>query len=237
MIKRLPFLNFITVGFMFCMLGCSHFSYFAKPISLALAPYSRVQRYLNPGDQIDFKAVVLNDPVNAGVRWTLSPEGCGTLVGQSTSGVSFVAPATALHDSCTATISETSVTDATKSLSTTVVVPSIQIALTPDRAQEVHEGSVIEIKAATLNDISNSGVTWSLYTKGCGKLSKTTVAGAVYSAPVSQRENCTANITATSITNASKSNVLTVTVIPKHPAGLLSLEDSPMVRGPHRMTR
>src|SRR6185312_9003484 len=81
-----------------------------------------------------FQATVSNDPANNGVTWSLSGSGCsgatcGTLTNQTTTSVTYTAPASA-PSPATVTLTATSVADTSQTSSATVtIVDGIAVSL------------------------------------------------------------------------------------------------------------
>ena len=96
----------------------------APVISVSLTPSS--QTTIDQGQTLNYGATVTNDSSSAGVAWSMSGTTCtgatcGTFTGSTTSAVVYSAPAT-VSAKMTVTIVATSITDKTKSMSSTVVV-------------------------------------------------------------------------------------------------------------------
>jgi Putative Ig domain len=87
-----------------------------------------------------------------------------------------------------------------------------QVQLTPSTAQELDEGTTLNLSATVLNDTSAAGVRWSL--SGAGSLSSTTKTTAVYQAPASVASAITVKVMATSVTYPTQSSSLKITLEP-----------------------
>ncbi|HEX8837838.1 MAG TPA: putative Ig domain-containing protein [Candidatus Acidoferrum sp.] len=101
--------------------------------------------------------------------------------------------------------------------------PPISVSIAPSSAQTVDQGQATNFTANVSNDSSNQGVNWTLTQNGtacspaCGTISpaKTSSgAPATYTAPASVNANVQFNVTATSVTDASKSASDTTTAVP-----------------------
>lgn len=114
--------SFIVIATLF-VAGCG--SGPAKPaVSVALSPAGPVT--LEQGGTASITAAVTNDSTSAGVTWSLT--GAGSLTGNTTTTVTYNAPAS-ISAASTATVKATSVTDSTKSATFTVnLVPPPAIA-------------------------------------------------------------------------------------------------------------
>jgi len=130
-------------------------------ISVSLTPSA--QTNIDQGQTLNFTAQVANDSSGAGVTWSMSGTSCsgtacGTFSNQTTSAVTYNAPAS-VSGSMTVTILATSVTDTTKSMSSTVVVtPPPSITTT-----SLASGTVGTAYSATLQASGGAGtLTWSL---------------------------------------------------------------------------
>lgn len=89
----------------------------------------------------------------------------------------------------------------------------ISVALTPSSAQNIDQTqTVTNISATVMHDSKNAGVTWTV--SGGGTLGNQTATSATYNAPTSGKGAITATVTATSITDATKSATLTINVNP-----------------------
>ncbi len=96
--------------------------------------------------------------------------------------------------------------------------PPISVGLSPSSAQSVQQGETVSIAATLTNDLSSRGVTWSFSGTGCtgagcGALTNQTAISATYNAPASVPSNLTVMLTATSVTDPSKSASLAITVL------------------------
>jgi hypothetical protein len=108
--------------------GCGGGSGSSKPtISVSVSPSAA--QTIDEGQQIQLTATVANDSGTKGVTWTMT--GQGSLSGQTTTVATYSAPGSATG---TATVTATSVTDSTKSASTSITVtaaPTITTASLP----------------------------------------------------------------------------------------------------------
>lgn len=97
--------------------------------------------------------------------------------------------------------------------------PPISVSLSPSSAQTVDQGQAVNFSALVANDKANKGVSWSLSGTGCtgvacGALSNQTTASVTYSAPTAVTANLSVKVIATSVSEATKSNSGSVTVVP-----------------------
>jgi hypothetical protein len=130
-------------------------------ISVSLSP--SVQTSIDQGQTLNYTASVTNDSASAGVAWSMSGTGCtgaacGTFTGGTTSAATYNAPAS-VSAKMTVTIVASSVTDTSKSTSSTVVVnPTPSISATSPAG-----GTVGSAYSATLQASGGVGtLTWSL---------------------------------------------------------------------------
>jgi len=181
----------------------------------------------------EFAATIQNDARNAGVTWSLtrggSPcsPGCGMVAPTSTAsgGATTYTPPTSVPANATVTLTATSVADTAKSAPATITIAPplpISVSVSPNSASVV-ANTAFGFTATVLYDAANAGVTWNLThsgtpcSPGCGSLAPTTTAsGALttYTAPATVPANPTVKLTATSVTDATKSASATVTVVP-----------------------
>jgi len=161
-----------------------------------------------------FTATVANDPSSAGVVWSISPtSGAGMLSNTTPTSIMFTAPASAPPNDINFTLTATSKADPTKSFPLTVTVPAITVGISPDKA--LVPASQTQDFTATVNfDSKNAGVSWSLSpASGAGSLSNATSTSVTFIAPVNApASNLTPVLTATSLTDPSKSGTAQITV-------------------------
>ena len=154
---------------------------------------------VGPGGSVSFAAVVTGS-ANTVVTWSVQEGAPG---GTVTSGGAYTAPAAA----GTYHVVATSQADATRSGSAAVTVtptPTVAVAISPKTATVAAGGT--RAFTATVTGTSNTAVTWSVQeASGCGSV---TQAG-VYTAPAA---GATCHVVATSVADATKSDVATVTV-------------------------
>jgi uncharacterized protein YjdB len=176
-----------------------------------------------------FVATVQNDSQNKGVKWTLSGAGCsgaacGTLSANSSASgasITYTAPAK-VPSPATVKLTATSVADSTKSTSSTITitaVAAIAVTVSPTSASvAVHQTQIFS--ATVQNDSQKKGVTWTLAGPGCsgnscGSLSATSSASGAqitYTAPATVPNPATINLTATSVSDTSKSATIIITI-------------------------
>ena len=106
--------------------------------------------------------------------------------------------------------------------------PPISVSVSPNTAS-VGAGSGSQNFTATIqNDFQNRGVTWSLSGAGCsgstcGSLTNVTTTSVTYNGPASVPSPATVTLTATSVSDTTKTGAATITVIP----GTISVTVSP----------
>jgi hypothetical protein len=88
----------------------------------------------------------------------------------------------------------------------------IAITLSPGSAQQLDQAQTLSITATVANDRKSAGVTWSV--AGGGTLSNQTATSATYNAPASVTNPTAVNVTATSVSDPSKSASQHITVNP-----------------------
>jgi hypothetical protein len=171
---------------------------------------------------VAFKAVLTNDYVSGGVNWSAAcgASSCGTFSPAKTaSGVAttYTAPAT-VPPGGTVVISATSVTDPTKSISSTVTIEPVSVSVSA-ASSSVETGSTDLVSATVMNDVTNAGVDWTLNcdTAGaCGTIDAHTASGtaATYTAPGTIPASGQVTIRATSTADKSATASQAVTVAP-----------------------
>lgn len=168
-----------------------------------------------------FTAIVSYDPSNSGVSWGLSPAaGGGTLSDATNTSVTYHAPADAPVSNLTVTLTATSLADSSKSGSANIIVPAISVAVSPGSAL-MPVNTTQDFTATVHFEPSNKGATWALMQGGascgpaCGTFAPTsTASGAAttYTAPATVPANAAVAITATSVTDTTKSGAAAITV-------------------------
>jgi len=177
---------------------------------------------LKGGSNLTLAATVTNDVNNAGVTWTLSGVGCtgttcGTLTGNTTTAVTYTAPATA-SGTLLVTITATSVSNPALSNSVTLTVLPIAVTIAPPSSTTVKAGASLPLSATVSNDTNSAGVTWSLTGTGCtgtacGTLTGSTTTSTTYVGPAQPpASSFTITITATSVADSGSSTSVTLTV-------------------------
>jgi hypothetical protein len=183
-----------------------------------------------------FTATVSNDASNKGVTWTLTQggtacsPGCGTITAATLSGspATYTAPASVPADPAV-TVTATSVADGTKSAMATATVVGITVSVSPPSASVVVSATKQFIATVT-NDVSSSGVTWTLTQGGvacsptCGVIAPASTASGTpttYTAPGTVPANATVTLTATSVADPTKSALATITVVDAPPVPTL----------------
>lgn len=180
------------------------------------------------GGNLPFAATVFNDPTNQGVNWAVQcsptpPETCGIVGPTSTaSGVNttYTAPPTPPASDLPITLTATSVFNSVTGTAM-ITVPAITVSLSPSSA--LIPLNVMQAFTATVaNDPSAAGVNWTLTQNStacspvCGTVSPATTpsgTAATYTAPASVPANGPAvTLTATSVTDSTKTAAATVTV-------------------------
>jgi hypothetical protein len=197
-------------------------------ITVSVAPPSAL---VAPGSNgFDIFADVANDPTGGGVMWSVFPSTGGGVVSTATSpsGISdYYTPPTAIPStSLSVTLTATSVTDPSKSATVAVTVTTA-IFLSVRGGSFIQVGGTVPFKATITNDIHAAGVTWSI--TGC--TGGATVCGAFanannsaltadYVAPATVPPGGKVSVTATSVTDPTKSATAMVTISPINFASL-----------------
>ncbi len=163
-------------------------------------------------------AKVSNDTTNSGVTWSVSCRssaagGCGTISNATATTATFTAPA-AIPPGQTVTIKAASKTDPSRFAYANITIAVISVSLSAPTSLVTNTSS--PLSATVVNDPNNAGVTWSLAcgsSGACGALSNITSTSATYTAPAEVPAGGTVTITATSITDPTKSASATITIM------------------------
>jgi hypothetical protein len=162
--------------------------------------------------------------LNVAVTWTLTQggtncsPGCGTLSSQTSTSVTYNAPATSPASDLTLTLTATSVADTSKTGSATITVPAISVSVSPVTVT-VAVDTTQQFSATVSPDPNNKGATWTLTqsgsacSPGCGALSDQTATSVTYNAPGTVPTNPTVTLTATAVADTTKSGSATITVV------------------------
>jgi dienelactone hydrolase len=191
------------------------------PLTISISFAGGTSQTVVQGQSLTIAVTVLGDASGQGVTWRLS--GPGALAKQNSTSVEYDAPASGASN-VTASVTATAVVDTTKSGTLTVTVtppPPISVSVSPSSAN-VETNTGLGFTATVLYDAANAGVAWTLTqggtacSPGCGTLDLTnTASGALttYTAPATVPANPTVTLTATSITDTTKSASAVVTVV------------------------
>jgi probable HAF family extracellular repeat protein len=183
---------------------------------------SQTTATVQAGATAQFTATVNNDSTGKGVTWsvTCSAPECGSVSPTATaSGVAttYTAPTPAPASDLKVTLTATSVADPTKSIPATITVPGVAAPITIGVAVSpvsvlLPGGTTQSFTASVSNDPTNSGVTWALTVNGtacaataCGTLSSTNANPVNYGAPATLSAPAAVTLTATSVTDTTKS--------------------------------
>ena len=203
--------------------GCGGSS---TPPSLITVSVSSPSATVVAGTSMQFVATVTNDPVNRGVTWTIrcSAATCGSVsptITPSGTSTTYNAPNAIPASDLSVTLTATSVSDTTKSQAAMITVPTITVSVTPTSAQVVINSTAMFTPTVN-NDSFGNGVTWTLTqngtacSPGCGMVSPTSTAtntATIYTAPTTlPATNLNVTLTATSITDTTKSATAAITV-------------------------
>ena len=174
------------------------------------------------GTTQDFSATVSYDPNNKGVTWSISPSsGAGTLSNATSTTVTFAAPANAPASNVTVTLTATSISDTSRTASATITVPAISVGPVTPSSALIPINAMQQFTATVNYDPANAGVNWDTVQTGgscgsaCGSFTPTsTASGAAttYTAPAAVPANPAVTISATSVTDATKSGTASITL-------------------------
>jgi hypothetical protein len=181
----------------------------SRSISVVLSPLSTS---VVPGGTTTVSATVSNDSAHAGVTWSCTPaNACGSFSPASTASgmtTTYTAPSV-VPTGAQVTITAKSVTDNTKSASSSVMITdsasAVQIDMPPPPT--IQPSQTVNVSASVSND--TGGVTWSCSPAGaCGTFNPASTANQVvtsYMAPASAASGTAIFISATSVTDRGKS--------------------------------
>lgn len=193
------------------------------PLVIAVTFAAQPPSSLAPAGTINITANVTNDSANAGVKWTVtcSSSQCGSFNPTSTASgaaTAFTAPPVTPTGS-TITVTATSVTDTTKSASATITIlgQPITVSLTPQPPTSLVANSTTGITAIVANDSVSGGVKWTVTcgSSACGSFNPAQTAsggGTIFLAPSAVPTGNTVKVTATSVSDATKSASATITI-------------------------
>lgn len=193
-------------------------------ISVAFSPVPPTS--IVAGTATPLTAIVTNDNSNGGVKWSVScsASACGSFSPTSTASgatTSYTPPSTPPTSPATVTITATSVTDGTKTASTTITItsaaPAITVAFSAQPPSSLAANATTSITAVVTNDSSNGGVKWTVTcgSSACGSFSPTSTASGTattYTAPSAPPSPATVTVTATSVTDTTKTASATITI-------------------------
>lgn len=174
-------------------------------------------------------AAVENSPSNSQVNYSISCAGanaCGAFSASDELGaVVYTAPST-IPSSATVTITATAAADATKSVSAIVKITpplAISVSFQSPIPASLQVNSVVSFAAVIQNDTSaNPQVEWTVTCGGasCGSFNPTETsneAATGYTAPSAIPTGNTVTVTATSVTDPTKSVSATITIVAQAP--------------------
>lgn len=170
------------------------------PIAISVTPGAAA---LPAGGTQQFTANVVNTN-NTGVTWTLSPAGLGSI---SAAGL-YTAPATVTSQQ-TVTVTAMSLADVTQLASATITLgtaaPAASAVNVSPLAATLYANQTQQF-TATVTNIGNGPVTWSISPAGAGNIDST----GLYTAPATINSQATVTVTATSVTDPTVSGSATL---------------------------
>ncbi len=195
------------------------------PISVAFTAGLTPPASVNTSNTVGMSATVTNDPSNGGVRWTVTcgSAQCGSFnPGSTGSTVStqFTAPPI-IPSGSTVTVIATSVADSSKSVSATITIAqdvAISLSIYPQPRAEMNVTSTAPFAAVVDNDPEDAGVNWTATCSSsqCGSFTTSNPvasgSAATYQAPANIPTGGTVTLTATSVTDRTKSASTMVTI-------------------------
>lgn len=190
-------------------------------ISVTFAPAPPTQLLISGTTNI--AATVTNDSNNAGVNWTVTcgSAQCGsfslthTASGQTTA---YTAPAD-VPTGTSVTITATSADSSANAQASVTIFSNVQVTFTfGPPTTPMNTNTTQQIAATITNDPNNAGVTWTVTCGSigeCGSFNPTSTSNNVpttYTAPVAVPTGNTVTVTATSVTDYTKSQSGTITI-------------------------
>ena len=215
----------MTVALSLCLTNCGGGSSTPPPpatIAVSLTVVSGTA--LVVGASASFTAIVANDTKNGGVTWTISCGGsaCGTVNPASTASgtaTTYTAPA-AIPTGNVVTLTATSVSDTTKSaLASITILAPISVVFSPTPPSSIAAGATSSLTAVVSSDSKNGGVTWTVTCGStlCGSFSAASTASGTatsYTAPTAIPTGNAVTLTATSVSDTTKSASASITILP-----------------------
>ena len=174
------------------------------------------------GSTLAFTAILGNDPSNGGVTWSISPaSGVGILSDATSTSVTYHALADAPASNLTVTLTATSVADHSKTGSANITVPAITVSAVSPGSVLMPVNATQQFTATVNFDPAGQGATWAAMQGGascgptCGTFAPTKTASdaaTTYTAPATVPANAAVAITATSVTDSTKSGTAAITI-------------------------
>ena len=224
--NRIPFWRLLlsvllTVGSFGCSGGSS-----APPILVMVSPAAAT---VEAAQSSPLSATVSGDSSGKGVNWTVSciTNACGSVSPLSTSSgvaTTYLAPAAAPASGLTVTVTAASASDPSKTASAKITVPAIVVSVSPTTST-LQVNASASFTAMVNNDPAGGLANWTVScpTAPCGSVSPTQAssgAAVTYTAPATPPpSNMTVTLTATSVTDSTKSAAAKVTI----PSSVLSI--------------
>ena len=196
-----------------------------QPVSLAFTTGFTPSTSMTIGSYTGLAVTVAGDSNGVGVNWTVTcgSAQCGSFTPMSTAsgGVTRYRAPTAVPPGNTVTVTATSIADRTKFASANITTTSdIGVAFTPTFTPpaSMNTNIQVEIAAYTTNDPANAGVNWTVTcgSAQCGSFDPTTATNnnvpVTYTAPQTVPTGNTVTVTATSVSDFTKSVSGTITI-------------------------
>lgn len=233
MVVRNAFFSFVAVGTIAVLAGCGPGSLPSlnetpQPTSVIFVATPPSSLAVNASATIDAATTYpIQDPIaseNTQVTYSItcgSPGACGTLKASDLVGATVFTAPPAIPSGGTVTVTATSVANPSLSRSATItIVPPIPISVTFSGAApaSMQVGSSISMRAQITNDVSaNPQANWTVTCAStpCGSFSPATTASGVpttYTAPTAIPQGNTVTVTATSVTDSTKSVSATIAI-------------------------
>lgn len=201
------------------LVGCFRPPQAQTSVATSISLTSNPNAALGPGQATVITAAVYSVSTQ-GVTWTISPLHFGSLSKETSTSVTYTAPAD-LTENQNVTITATSISNPLITASITVATSPFSVVLLSSNSLPLAPqtlspgGAPLTVSATVNNDLSNQGVTWAVSPpNGAGTLVGSTSIMTTYMPPSTVSSPTNVTITATAVVSASAFATLNVTLLP-----------------------
>ncbi|HXN51157.1 MAG TPA: hypothetical protein VN943_04410 [Candidatus Acidoferrum sp.] len=219
--RKTKFFALLSVAIVVTGCGSAYSSNGGSPLPISVVLATTPPASMQTSTTANVVATVSNDSANKGVTWSCAPSAaCGSFTpAQTASGTTttYTSPAN-VPAGGSVTITATSVSDTTKSATAnvTITAPPISVAISTAPPASMQTNATASIAATVSNDPANKGVTWSCVpSAACGSFTPAQTASGTtttYTAPANVPSGGSVTITATSVSDTTKSATASVTI-------------------------